>query len=104
MFHGGQRRLSDVGACNIPARREAGLVEDYRLPRIRDDAVTIADHEAAGGLADDDAVVAVSGVAYDPFVFFVESFHGPPGERDACLQLARVHGETRVRPGPHPLG
>ena len=76
MFHGSEGGLIDVGAWNVPARREAGLVEDQRPLRIGDDAVTMADHEVTGGLANVDAVVAVGGMAHDPFVFFVESVHG----------------------------
>src|SRR5260370_34669859 len=56
----------------------------------------MADHQVTGGLANVDAVVAVSGMAHDPFVRFVESVHGPPGERDACLQFARVGGQAGV--------
>src|SRR5262249_1010578 len=78
----------DVCAWNIPARREAGLVEDERARGIGYDAVTMADHEVTGGLANVDAVVVVSGMAHDPFVFFVESVHGLPGKREACLQFA----------------
>ena len=85
MVHGGQRRLINVGASNVPARREAGLVEDYRPLGIGDDAVTMADHEVAGGLANVDAVVAVGGMAKDPFVFFVEGVHGRPCERNPSL-------------------
>src|SRR6516165_4301678 len=52
VFHWGQRGLIDVGAYNVPPRREAGFVEDYRPLGIGDDAVTMTDHEATGGLAD----------------------------------------------------
>jgi hypothetical protein len=38
-----------------------------------------------GCLADVDAVVAVGGVAHDPLVFFIESVHGRPCERDPCF-------------------
>jgi hypothetical protein len=78
MFHRGQRGLVDVGTCNLPTRREAGLVEDYRPLGINDDAITMADHETTGGLTDVDAVITVGGMAQDPFVFFVESVHGRP--------------------------
>ena len=64
-FHGSERGLIDVGAWNVPARREAGLVEDQRSLGIGDDPVTMADHEVTGGLADVDAVVAVGGMAHD---------------------------------------
>src|SRR5437773_8997533 len=60
----------------------------------------MADHEATGGLADVDAVVAVSGMAHDPFVLFVKSVHRRPGECDPCLQLARVGGQVDVPPRP----
>src|SRR5262249_12503800 len=76
----------------------AGLVEDERPLGIGDDAVTMADDEVTGSLANVDAVVAVSGMAHDSFVFFVEGVHGPPGERDACLQFACVGGQTGVLP------
>src|SRR2546422_4489025 len=36
MVHEGQRGLIDVGARNVPARREARLVEDNRSLGIRD--------------------------------------------------------------------
>src|ERR1700720_266355 len=61
-FHRSEGGLIDVGALNIPARREAGLVEDERTHGIGDGAVMIADHEVAGSLANVDAVVAVSGM------------------------------------------
>src|SRR5258708_1905424 len=100
MVHWGQRGLIDVGTCNVPARREAGLVEDYRSLGIGDDAVTMADHEVTRGPADVDAVVAVGGMAQDPFVFFVKSLHGRPGECDPCLQLTRVGGQFRCAAMP----
>src|SRR5262249_29186253 len=99
-FHGREGGLIDVCAWNVPARREAGLVEDERPRGIGYDAVTMADHEVTGGLANVDAVVVVSGMAHDPFVFFVEGVHGPPGEREACLQFARVGGQAGVLPRP----
>src|SRR5438876_9944444 len=58
----------------------------------------MADHEVTGGLANVDAVVGVSGMADDSFVFFVEAVHGPPGERDACLQFACMGGQAGVLP------
>ena len=89
MVHGRQCGLIDVGAWHVPARREAGLVEDDRPPGIGDDAVTMANHEVTGRLADVDAVIAVGGMAHDPFVFFVESVHGRPCERHPpCNSLA----------------
>ena len=100
MFHRSQRGFIDVGAWNVPAWREAGLVEDQRPLGIGDDAVTMADHEATGGLADVDAVVVIGGMAHDPFVFFVESIHGRPSESDPCLQIARVGGQVGVLPCP----
>src|SRR5262249_23958493 len=83
-----------------PARREAGLVEDERARGIGYDAVTMADHEVTGGLGNVDAVVVVSGMAHDSFVFFVESVHGLPAAREACLQFARVGGQAGVLPRP----
>src|SRR5262249_65711 len=52
------------------------------------------------GPADVDAVVAVCGMAQDPFVFFVEGIHGRPGERDPRLKLARIGGQFDVLPPP----
>jgi hypothetical protein len=60
----------------------------------------MADHEIARGLANVDAVVGVSRVAHDSFVFLVKSIHGPPSERDACLQFTRVGGQASVLPRP----
>jgi hypothetical protein len=50
-------------------------------------------------LANVDAVVGVSGMPQNSFIFFIEGVHGPPGERDARLQFARVGGQTGVLPG-----
>src|SRR5258708_21276613 len=58
----------------------------------------MADHEMTRCLADVDAVVAVGGMAHDPFVLFVEGFHGVPGERNPSLQLACVRGQVDVSP------
>ena len=65
---------------------------------IGDGAIMMADHQVAGGLANVDAVVAVSGMARDPFVFFVERIHGLPGERHPSLQFARVGRQPGVLP------
>src|SRR5262245_23894178 len=43
-FHRREGGLIDVGALNVPARREAGLVEDERTRGIGDGAVMIADY------------------------------------------------------------
>ena len=43
-------------------------------------------------------MVAVGGMAQDPFVFFVEGVHSRPGERDPRLQLARVDGQVHMLP------
>src|SRR6266852_9453774 len=99
-FHGSERRLINVGTWNVPTRREAGLVKNYGPLSIGNDAVTMADHEMTGCLADVDAMVAVGGMAHDPFVFFVESLHGRPGECNPSLQLARVRGQVDVSPCP----
>ena len=56
-FHRSERGLIDVGALSVPARLEAGLVEDERTRGIGDGAVMMADHEVTGGLANVDAVV-----------------------------------------------
>jgi len=37
-------------------------------------------------------------MAHDPFVFFVESVHRRPGERDPCPQVARVGRQVDVLP------
>src|SRR5262249_18234499 len=58
----------------------------------------MADHEMTRGLPDVDAVVAVSCMAYDPFVLFVECIHGWPRERNPCPQLACVGGQFDVLP------
>src|SRR5215471_8971835 len=58
----------------------------------------MAHHEMTGCLADVDPVVAVGGMAHDAFVFFVEPIHGGPGERNPCLQLARVRWQIDVSP------
>ena len=85
LLHGSQRGFIDVGARNVPARREAGLVKHQRPLRIGDDAVTLADQEAPGGLTDVDAVIAVGGMAEDSFVFFIKGLHCSPGECDPRL-------------------
>jgi hypothetical protein len=54
----------------------------------------LANHEVTRGLANIDAVVGVSGMPHNSFVFLVESILGPPGERDACLQFARVGAQV----------
>jgi hypothetical protein len=53
-----QRRLLDVGARNIPAGREAGLLQDQWTGTVGDEAVTAADLQVSGALADVDAVMA----------------------------------------------
>src|SRR5262249_51351641 len=60
----------------------------------------MTDHEPTGGLADVDTVIAVSGMAENPFVFFVKGVHGRPRERDPRLQLARVVRQVDVLPCP----
>jgi hypothetical protein len=56
-FHRSEGGLIDVGALNVPARREARLVEDERTRGICNGAVMMADHEVTRGLANVDAVV-----------------------------------------------
>jgi len=99
-FHGNEGGLIDVGVWNVPARCEAGLEKHHRPLCVGDDPVTIPDHEVTRGLAYVDAVVGVSGMAHDSFVFFVESIHGPPSECDACLYFARMGGQVGVLPRP----
>ena len=99
-FHQCEGGLINVGALNVPARREAELVEDERTRGIGDGAVMMADHEVTGALANVDAVIAVGGMAHDPFVFFVERVHGLPGERDPSLQFARVVRQPGMLPRP----
>jgi hypothetical protein len=60
----------------------------------------MADHQSTGSLADIDAMVTVSGMAHDPFVFFVKSVHGRPDERYPCLQFARVGRAGRCAATP----
>src|SRR5207249_197520 len=98
VFHGDQLRLHDVSAFNVPARRKAGRVEDYWPLGVGDDAVMMADHQPARGLADVDAVVTVSGMAHDPFIFLIKSVHRWPSERYSCPQLVRVYGQLNVLP------
>src|SRR5262249_37253197 len=83
---------------NIPAWREAGFVQDQRLFGIGDDAFMVMNREMTGCLADVDPVVAVGGMAHDPFVLFVKRIHGWPGEGDPIFQLARVRGQVYVSP------
>src|SRR5215469_1188832 len=92
MFYESQRGLIDVGAQNVPSRRKAGLVEDERPLSIGDNAVLMANHEVARRLANVDAVVTVCSMPEDPFVFFVEGVHGPPGKRNSPSQLACIGG------------
>lgn len=56
-------------------------------------SVSATDDKAAGGLADVDTVVIVSGVADDPLIFLVEAVHGPPSECDPSLRFAGVGGQ-----------
>src|SRR5262245_49668752 len=98
MFHGSQGRLVDVGAWNIPARREPALVENQRSLGIGNDAITLTDHEVTGGLADVDAMVTVRGMTHDPLVFFVECVHGWPGKCHPSLQFARVVRQVDMLP------
>jgi hypothetical protein len=98
MFDRSERGLMNIGTWNVPARRKTGLIENYGLLGIGDDSVTMADHEPTGGLADVDAVIAVGGMAHDPFVFFVKGVHRRPGERDPSLQLSSVGRELDVLP------
>src|SRR5262249_25100628 len=97
-FHGSERSFINVGTWNVPTRCEAGLVENHGPFTIRNGTVTMTDDEMTGCLADVYAVVAVGGMAHDSFVLFVEGIHGVPGERNACLQIARVRGQVDVSP------
>src|SRR5262249_32269647 len=47
-----------------------------------------------------DAMVGVSGMAKNTYVFLVQGVHGAPGERDASLQIAGVGGQASVLPRP----
>src|SRR5262244_580999 len=58
----------------------------------------MADEEMTGCLADVDAMVAVGGMAGNPFVLFVEGIHGVPSERNPSLQSACVRGQVDVSP------
>src|SRR5215469_3248195 len=100
VLNGSERMPINVGTWNVPARREAGLVENRGPFSIGNDAVTMADHEMTGCLADVDAVVAVGSMAHDPFVLFVEGVHGRPGECNPFLQVSRVGGQVDVLPRP----
>src|SRR5262249_55465096 len=61
-LRGGERGFVDVGARDVPAGREPGLVQGQRPGGVGDDPVAVADDEVAAGLADIDPVVAVGGV------------------------------------------
>jgi hypothetical protein len=65
---------------------------------VADDAVMMSDHQSTGGLAYVDAVITVSGMADNPFVFLVKSVHGWPGERYPFLQFACKDGQVDVLP------
>src|SRR5262249_6196889 len=98
VFHGSERRLINVGTRNVPARREAGLVESQRSLGIGNDAIAVTDHEVAGGLADVDAMVTIRGMTHDSFVFFVECVHGRPGKGHPSLQFSGVVRQLDMLP------
>src|SRR5579885_1717157 len=98
MLNGGQRRFIDVGARNVPARREARFVQNQRPLRIGDRAITMAHKEPARRLADIDAMVAIIGVAHDSLVFFVEGVDAGPCERDALRESALVFRQLALLP------
>src|SRR5215831_17149229 len=100
VFHGSQSRLVDISAWNVPAWREAGLVENQRSPGICNDAITVTDHEVTGALADVDAVVTVRGMTHDSLVFFVKCVHRRPGKSHPSLQFARMVRQVDMLPGP----
>src|SRR5262245_10923882 len=100
VLHCGKCGLNDVGTWNVPARREAGLIKDERPFGIGNNAVTVADHEASGSLADVDAVVTIGRVAYDPFVFFVEGVHRWPRKCHPGPKLAGIARQVDVLPCP----
>jgi hypothetical protein len=75
--------------------RTCGLAQEHR-PEVwieKDALVGII------GLADIEAVIAISGVADDPLVFFVKAVHGRPRERDPCLQHTGIGEQLRVLGG-----
>src|SRR5215475_14219408 len=98
MIHRGQRRLVDIGAWNVPAWREAGLVENQWSLGIGNDAITVTHYEVTGGLADVDAMVIVRGMTQDAFVFFVKCVHGWPCEGHQILQFVRVGRQVDMLP------
>src|SRR5262245_65202113 len=55
--------------------------------------------QVAGRLSDVDAVVAVSSMADDPLVLFVEGVHGWPRERNPSAELVGVRRQRDVLPG-----
>src|SRR5262249_20323324 len=83
---------------NIPARCEAGLIQNHGPFAIGDDTVTMTDNEMTGCLGDINAMAAVGRVADDPRILLVEGIHGVPGEGNPFLQLARVCGQVNVSP------
>ena len=95
----GQCGLVDVRPGHVPARREARFEEDDGCGRVGDGRSCRADDEVAGARADIDAVVVVSGVPEDAFVFFVEAVHRPPCERDVPGEHRCVPGQVYKGPG-----
>src|SRR5262245_41052419 len=57
-------------------------------------------HEMPEGLANVDAVIAVSSMSHDALVFFIKCVHGRPGERNASPKLVRITGEIGMLPRP----
>src|SRR6185437_1867323 len=98
MLNWRQRRVINVRACNIPARRETRFVQDQRPLRIGDGAITMTHNEPTRRLADIDAVITIGGMTHNPLVLFVESVHGGPRERDAPCEFACVLWELDVLP------
>src|SRR4029077_18068525 len=92
------RGLIDVGAWDVPSRREARLVQDYRALGIGDDAILMANHKIPGSLADVDAMVAVGGMAHNPFILFVKRVHGRPSKRNPRTQFACVGRQISMLP------
>src|SRR5262249_40164755 len=63
MLHESQRRLIDISARNVPPRREAGLIQDYRSLTLGDNAVLVPNKEITRSRANVARVIAIGSMA-----------------------------------------